>query len=114
MLPAWYLDAVVALERMNSGFYEEHGVAEFDSIGSGVLLGEEIPEERLLDVGEIASGEKAYFVYLVTNEHVVGGEGREPLYAKINVGGRAQRYRIASHNDDGMPLGTRRTGTTSP
>jgi hypothetical protein len=96
-LPGFYLDAVVALEIREGSLPDE---PSYRPVGSGVLVGRPAHHDQ-------DPTKPPFYVYLVTNRHVVEAayEGfPDLLYIKINVGGRAERFRIGQHDEFGDPL----------
>jgi S1-C subfamily serine protease len=92
LLPAFYLDAVASLEVER----EEEG---FQAVGSGVLVGRRVAEDVAAPL------EDAHFwVYLVTNYHVL--EDEERLYASLNVEGKASQFSLDSPTMRGTSSGT--------
>jgi hypothetical protein len=91
LLPASYLDAVVALESLNDP--DDHDdEPDFEALGSGVLVQVELPDADNED-------EIVRFLFLVTAKHIVVGQ--DTLYAKINAGPDATRYVLDFRDDEG-------------
>ncbi len=90
-----HLDSVVAIECVEG--VDDDGNPRYGPLGSGVLVGRPVPPEDLKE--EPSGSGKPYYVFLVTNWHVV--EGHKEVFAKMNAGGAAQRFRLNFENEKG-------------